>query len=344
MILATLCLQASLLAHPLYLDAPKPELRSAQHILLFHDEMEGLSYAVGRDEAGARLLMSGLRERVLAGEDFGQVSLSHSNAGTSRFGGSLGSFPEGMLKPDFNDFLFGAGMGEMSSVLVNEQGVHLLRRVPTYAGLMQIQFAGTDAAAEARAREVMQQLAAGANFADMAKKHSVDPISRDNGGMYRVFERGSRDSLIKRQAFEASLGEVIGPIKTPLGYHVLMRAEADGFPGELWDDNFIRARGILVTHLKALGVPKRINRTQSEAKLLAEEVIQRVEGGESFAVIAARFNDDPGGLQRSGDLGWVHRQNPDLPAFFGSLFLAQPGTMTQAVLTPVGVVVLIREK
>ena len=72
-------------------------------------------------------------------------------------------------------------------------------------------------------------------------------------------------------------------------------------------------------------------------------VIRRVEGGEDFAEIAGRFNDDPGGMERRGYLGWIHRNNPDLPTFFSRLFLAESGTLTTSILTPYGVVVLQKE-
>ena len=70
--------------------------------------------------------------------------------------------------------------------------------------------------------------------------------------------------------------------------------------------------------------------------------MRKVKAGEDFNEIAARFNDDPGGLERRGYLGWIHRQNPDLPTFFGRLFLAAPGTLTEPALTPSGIVVLRR--
>lgn len=344
MILATLCLQASLLAHPLYLSPEQPELRSAEHILLFHDGVPNLVYPAGRNLAQSEELMGSLRRRVAAGEDFRQLAAQFSDARTARFGGPLGSYPPGMLKPDFDEFLFSAGLGDLSPVLVNDQGVHLLRRTATHAALMQIQIDGSDLAAQALASSLMKQLEAGADFGELATEHSADPISRSHAGKFRVFERGPSDALIKRAAFEAPIGKLIGPFETPLGLHILKRVEPVGFPDELWDHNFIRVRGILVTHLKARGVSASINRTQSEAKALAQEVIVRVQAGEDFAEIAGRFNDDPGGKQRAGDLGWIYRPNPDLPLFFSSLFLAEPGTLSPAHLTPFGVVVLWRER
>ncbi|MCL4159549.1 UNVERIFIED_CONTAM: hypothetical protein GTU68_017820 [Idotea baltica] len=192
------------------------------------------------------------------------------------------------------------------------------------------------------AASLLEEIKGGADFGELAAKHSVEPISKANGGKFRVFERGERDTLIKGLAFETPLGAVSEPLVTPLGVHILKRVDPTDFPPELWEDNFIQVSGILVSHLKALGVPEGLNRTQTEARAMVDDIVRRVKGGEDFNEIAARFNDDPGGKERRGHLGWIHRHNPDLPTFFGRLFLEKPGTLTEPALTPSGVVVLLR--
>ncbi len=344
MLLAALCLQASFLSHPLYLDEAKPELRSAQNILILHDDLEGMTLPYGRDHAQALELATSLRAKLAAGADFAQMAREFSNSRTARNGGTLGSFPGGMLSEPVNSWLFEAEVGELSGVLDSPKGLHILRRIETYAGVLMIQVAGTGAESRALATEIFSKLEAGADFAELALAHSVDLDSAQRGGAYRVFERGSRDVLLKAAAFEAGLGELIGPIETPLGLHIMKRVAPESLPKELWEDNFIRIRAVVVAHLKALNVDPSLNRTQSEAKALAEEVIQRVAQGEDFAEIAARFNDDPGGKQRAGDVGWVYRYNPDLPHFLQRLFLQPPGSMLEAIKTPAGYMVVRREQ
>jgi parvulin-like peptidyl-prolyl isomerase len=343
MIVAALCLQASLLAHPLYLEEQRPALRSAQHILIWHSGMEGLPSPAALDESEAMDFMEDLRRQILAGIPFDDLALENSSSRTGRHGGYLGTYPQGLLKPDYDRFLFSAELGELSPVFVNEQGVHLVRRVETHAAVLQIQLNGTDQAALDLAASLISRLEGGADFAELAREHSVDPISKASGGMYRVFERGERNLSIKGAAFDAPMNTIIGPIKSALGLHIMRRVDPAAFPREMWDDNLMRVRGILVSHLDAVGVAADIRRTQSDARALVEEVIGRVNAGEDFAEIAGRFNDDPGGQERRGDLGWIHRNNPDLPTFFGRLFLAEPGTLSRSVLTPYGVVVLVRE-
>jgi hypothetical protein len=47
---------------------------------------------------------------------------------------------------------------------------------------------------------------------------------------------------------------------------------------------------------------------------------------------------------RAGDLGWVHRYNPDLPRFLDRGFLLAPGELAPVVRSTAGFVVLRREK
>mgnify|MGYP001287554552 CR=1 FL=1 len=46
---------------------------------------------------------------------------------------------------------------------------------------------------------------------------------------------------------------------------------------------------------------------------------------DSRVPIASFSNDDPGGRERAGDLGWVHRRMPGLPLYLQTAFLLKTG-------------------
>jgi len=48
-----------------------------------------------------------------------------------------------------------------------------------------------DAAAKAKAEDLLKQIKAGGNFADLAKKNSDDPGSKDSGGELPFAQRGT---------------------------------------------------------------------------------------------------------------------------------------------------------
>ena len=344
MLIAALCLQASFLAHPLYLDTEKPRLRSAQNILILHDDLEGLTETYNRDHDAALALAKSLHSQLEAGADFLLLARQHSNSRTALGDSSLGSYPPGMLAEPVNSWLFAAELGELSGVLDSPRGIHILRRIETHAGVLMIQLARPDADSQELAQSIIEQLSGGAEFADLAREHSVERESAERGGAYRVFERGSHDVLLKAAAFHAEQGQVTGPLATPLGLYILKRVAPDSLPKELWEDNFIRIRAVVISHVMALGADPLRPRTIQEALKMAQDVVRRVNEGEDFAEIAGRFNDDPGGKARRGDVGWVYRHNPDLPPFLQQLYLKPAGTMLEPIQTPAGYIIVRREE
>jgi peptidyl-prolyl cis-trans isomerase D len=80
-----------------------------------------------------------------------------------------------------------------------------------------------DAAVKAKADDLVKQLRAtkGANFAEMAKKYSEDPGSKDKGGEYEGVVRGQMVPEFEKAAFSLKPGEISDPVKTAYGYHIL---------------------------------------------------------------------------------------------------------------------------
>jgi peptidyl-prolyl cis-trans isomerase D len=78
-----------------------------------------------------------------------------------------------------------------------------------------------DAAAQKKAQELTEQAKAGADFAQLAKEHSKDPGSAQQGGDLGWAERGVFVGPFEDTLFSMSVGEVRGPVKTQFGYHVI---------------------------------------------------------------------------------------------------------------------------
>ncbi len=60
-----------------------------------------------------------------------------------------------------------------------------------------------------------------ADFQAMAEKFSKDPSAKNNRGDLGFFGRDRMVSEFTDAAFEAGVGEVVGPVKTSYGYHVI---------------------------------------------------------------------------------------------------------------------------
>ncbi len=84
--------------------------------------------------------------------------------------------------------------------------------------------AKTDAAAKAKAEDLLKQLQAGANFAELAKKYSDDPGSKDKGGELGFARRGTMVPEFDKAIFSQKIGD-IEIVKTQFGYHIVQVEE-----------------------------------------------------------------------------------------------------------------------
>lgn len=70
------------------------------------------------------------------------------------------------------------------------------------------------------AEELIQRIKEGDDFAELAKEFS-DDRSAETGGELGWFERGRMVPEFEEAAFAAKKGDVVGPIKTKFGYHII---------------------------------------------------------------------------------------------------------------------------
>ena len=79
----------------------------------------------------------------------------------------------------------------------------------------------SDAAARAKADSAVKRLKGGADFAALAKAESEDPGSKASGGDLGAISRGRMVKEFEDAAFGAAQGDIVGPVKSPFGFHVL---------------------------------------------------------------------------------------------------------------------------
>lgn len=68
--------------------------------------------------------------------------------------------------------------------------------------------------------DLKTQIEGGADFADMARKHSTCP-SKDQGGDLGEFDRGKMVKEFNEIVFSGEVGKVLGPVQTQFGYHLI---------------------------------------------------------------------------------------------------------------------------
>lgn len=69
---------------------------------------------------------------------------------------------------------------------------------------------------------IKEQVAGGADFADLAKQHSDCP-SGGSGGDLGMFGRGQMVPAFEQSTFELPVGSTSDVVETPFGYHLIQR-------------------------------------------------------------------------------------------------------------------------
>ena len=96
---------------------------------------------------------------------------------------------------------------------------HILIMVPEKAD------AATKAAARAKADDILKEVKAGKDFAALAKEHSQDPGSAQNGGDLGFFQQGQMVGPFNDVAFKLAPGSVSDLVETQFGFHIIKVAE-----------------------------------------------------------------------------------------------------------------------
>lgn len=161
-------------------------------------------------------------------------------------------------------------------------------------------------AAEAKAQAVAAEARKkGADFAAIAKRDSADPGSAAQGGDLGFFGRGAMVKPFEDAAFAAKKGEIVGPVKSDFGYHV-----------------------ILVTDIR----PERV-KSLAEATPEIEAELKKGAAARKFAEIAEAFSnvvyEQPTSLKPAADL---LKLNIQTTGFFSKAAGAPPALANPKVL------------
>jgi foldase protein PrsA len=73
---------------------------------------------------------------------------------------------------------------------------------------------------EAQAKSAKQEVESGKSFESVAKKVSIDPTSKSNGGKLPGVVKGQEEKALDTAVFSAQKGTLTGPVKTPFGYYI----------------------------------------------------------------------------------------------------------------------------
>lgn len=185
-----------------------------------------LEKASAADSALVQRDIESVADRARAGEDFLQLVSIYSQKPDS---GTY--FRHGELSGTLERPIFAAKVGDIVGPILDRDGYHLVKVLEERAGQNEYVHAShilLSLDAEKDSNEVKQlatQIArdarAGKDFAVLAKQYSKDPGSGERGGDLGWFMRGRMVKPFEDAAFRARPGEVVGPVRTQFGLHII---------------------------------------------------------------------------------------------------------------------------
>ncbi len=170
-----------------------------------------------------------------------------------------------------------------------------------------------------RVMSLRDSIVAGEDFEEMAFLRSEDPSARRNRGNLGYFTGGRMVLDFERAAYGATIGEVVGPVRTRFGYHLIKVNDRRARTPE------IRASHILIR------VQGETQADSLAARQTAEELQARIQAGEDFATLARQYSDDVASGRNGGDLGFFGVGRMVQPFNDAVFALQNPGEMSDIV-------------
>jgi hypothetical protein len=97
----------------------------------------------------------------------------------------------------------------------------------------------------------------------------------------------------------------------------------------------IGAKHLLVMHDDSQSKPPGLSRNREAALKRAQEALLKIRGGQAFDEVVKAYTDEPGGVERTGDLGVFDRSTMVKP-FADAAFALKIGEVSEIVETKFG--------
>lgn len=166
-----------------------------------------------------------IKKRADAGADFTELAKISSEVPPAD-----AFFKHNELSQEKETAVFAAKAGDLLGPLKDVDGYHLIKVLEFRQGKddfirashILIGIENNDSVnALKRAKDILSKIRGGSDFAALAKTNSKDPGSGARGGDLGWFGKGRMVPPFERAAFNAPIGQLVGPVKTQFGYHII---------------------------------------------------------------------------------------------------------------------------
>jgi len=247
-----------------------PEISDTEvEILMASEEFGGQEYnlshimievpggATPEQIQAARERVDEVQRRLQRGLDFSAAAITYSDSPDALDGGDLGWRGLNAMPRAFADVVGTLDPGEVSEPIGSPAGFHLVRVNDVREGsdvlikeararhivIQTSEFISSEQARQS-INEIKQQIDNGASFAEMARQHSDDEMTANQGGDMGWFRPGDRGPRYQEVIDSLELGQVSEPFQLSSGWH-LVKLEDRRQTDVTLDARRNRARSIL---------------------------------------------------------------------------------------------------
>ncbi len=181
------------------------------------------------------------------------------------------------------NFLFDAKPNDVSKLIIDQDGYHVAKLLDTKEGdetyinaeHILVGFGTDTAAAKKKAEDILKRVKGKDNFGDVAFELSEDPSAKQNKGDLGWFTKGAMVKEFEEACMKANPGEIVGPIKTNFGFHI------------------IKVKSKSKKEFKLADIKKSVtasSTTKSIVRDKANEFYKSIDKGDNIDTLAKKYN------------------------------------------------------
>lgn len=169
-----------------------------------------------------------IRDKLNEGADFAELAKEYSDGPSAANGGNLGFFGKGMMVKPFEAAAFALMPGEISEVIETQFGYHIIKvlekkgdEVNASHILKMVEATEEDVQANIILMEsVLQKLADGEEFSELAKTYSEDEESAVKGGVIGEFTKDTYPEMFKKHLENLEVGGTTELIREQESFYI----------------------------------------------------------------------------------------------------------------------------
>lgn len=177
-------------------------------------------------------------------------------------------------------------------------------------------------AAREKAKQVLERLNNGEDFAELARQFSEDPGSASKGGSLGMMKRGDLVKEFEEVAFQLEPGQISDLVRTRFGIHIIQLISKAG--------EKISPRHILFRLDTSADDERRTVESLEDlrAKIMTGEI--------TFSQAAKKYSKDATTASKGGELGWFDIEQFQVPAFKDAIVGLKVGEIAEPRKTQFG--------